>query len=115
MAIKKYTTDRYTPKFNIKTGDKVVVLSGDNRGSTGTVTKVITKENRALVGGLNMVKKHTKATENNPGGINEIEAPIHISNLQLVDEKTGKGTKVGKREESGKIVRYSKKSGEIIK
>jgi large subunit ribosomal protein L24 len=115
MAIKKYTTDRFSPKFHIKKGDQVVVIAGDNRGSTGTVQEVITKENRAIVGGLNLVKKHTKATENNPGGINEIEAPIHISNLQLLDSKSGKGTRVAKQEADGKKVRVSKKSGEIIK
>jgi large subunit ribosomal protein L24 len=115
MAIKKYTTERFQPKFHIKKGDQVIVLAGDKRGSTGTVSEVITKENRAIVAGLNLVKKHTKATENNPGGINEIEAPINISNLQLIDKASGKGTRVGRKIEAGKSVRYSKKSGEIIK
>jgi large subunit ribosomal protein L24 len=115
MSTKKHTTNRFTPKYHIKSGDKVVVLSGDNRGESGTVLKVLTKENRALVEGLKLVKKHTKATENNPGGINDIESPIHISNLQLVDPKSGTGSRIGRKLVDGKTVRYSKKSGEIIK
>jgi large subunit ribosomal protein L24 len=115
MSTKNYTTKRFTPKYNIKKGDKVIVLSGDNRGDSGLVLEILTKENRAIVEGLKLVKKHTKATENNPGGINDIESPIHISNLQLIDPKSGKPTRIGRKKVDGKTVRYSKKSGEIIK
>ncbi len=115
MSTKTYTTKRYTPKFNIKTGDKVTVLTGDNKGDSGTVLRILTKENKAIVEGLKLVKKHTKATETNPGGINDIESPIHLSNLQLIDPKSGKPTRIGRKEVDGNTVRYSKKSGEIIK
>jgi large subunit ribosomal protein L24 len=107
--------NRFAPKLKIKKGDKVIVISGANKGATGEVKLVIPKENRAIVEGVNMVKKHIKATQDNPGGINEMEAPLHISNLMLVDPKTGKPTKVGRKLVDGELVRYSKKSGEIIK
>ena len=109
------TKKRFAPKLSIKKGDKVMVIAGSNTGLTGEVKLVFPKENRAIVEDLNKVKKHTKATQDNPGGINEIEAPIHISNLMVVDAKTGKPTRVGRKEVDGKLVRYSKKSGEIIK
>jgi large subunit ribosomal protein L24 len=115
MSTKNYTTKRFTPKFNIKKGDKVMVISGDNKGETGIVQQILTKENRAVVEGIRMVKKHIKPTENNPGGINEMEAPLHISKLMLVDPKSGKPTRIGRKEVNGKSVRVSKKSGEIIK
>ncbi|MBK8700446.1 MAG: 50S ribosomal protein L24 [Saprospiraceae bacterium] len=115
MSTKNYTTNRFTPKYQIKKGDKVMVISGDNKGETGTVQQILTKENRAIVEGIKMVKKHSKPTENNPGGINEIESPVHISNLSLIDPKSGKATRVGRKTVDGKNVRYSKKSGEIIK
>ncbi len=108
-------TKRFAPKLSIKKGDKVIVIAGSNKGNTGEIKQVFPKENRAIVDGLNMVKKHIKATQENAGGINEIEAPIHISNLMLVDPKTGKPTRVGRKVVDGKSVRYSKKSGEIIK
>lgn len=107
--------NRFAPKLKIKKGDKVIVISGANKGETGEVKLVLPKENRAIVEGVNMVKKHIKATQDNPGGINEMEAPLHISNLMLVDPKTGKPTKVGRKLVDGELVRYSKKSGEIIK
>lgn len=91
------------------------MIAGSNKGNTGEVKQVFPKENRAIVDGLNMMKKHIKATQENAGGINEIEAPIHISNLMLVDPKSGKPTRVGRKVVDGKSVRYSKKSGEIIK
>lgn len=109
------TAKRFAPKLSIKKGDRVMVIAGSNKGETGEVKLVLTKENRAVVEGLNMVKKHTKATQDNPGGINEMEAPIHISNLMLVDPKSGQPTRVGRKLVDGKLVRYSKKSGEIIK
>lgn len=106
---------RFAPKLHIKKGDKVIVIAGSNKKAKGEVTQVLPKENRAIVGGVNMVKKHIKSTQDNPGGINEMEAPIHISNLMLIDPKTGVPTKVGRKIVDGKSVRYSKKSGEIIK
>ena len=108
-------TKRFAPKLSIKKGDKVMVIAGSNKGQSGEIKLVFPKENRAIVDGLNLVKKHTKATQDNPGGINEIEAPIHISNLMVVDAKTGQPTRVGRKLVDGKSVRYSKKSGEIIK
>jgi large subunit ribosomal protein L24 len=108
-------TKRFAPKLSIKKGDKVTVIAGSNKGLSGEVKVVFPKENRAIVDGLNLVKKHTKATQDNPGGINEIEAPLHISNLMIVDPKTGEPTRIGRKIVDGKSVRYSKKSGEIIK
>lgn len=103
------------PKLHIKKGDTVKVLSGGSKGSTGVVTSVLTKKDRAIVEGLNMVSKHTKPSASNPqGGIVEKEAPIHISNLMVVDAN-GVATRTGrKRNEQGKLVRYSKKTGEAI-
>ena len=104
-------------KLHIKKGDTVYVNSGEDKGKTGTVLKVLVKEGRAVVEGINMVSKSTKPSAKNPqGGIVKKEAPIHISNLNVVDPKTGKPTRVGRRRNSeGKLVRYSKKSGEEIK
>jgi large subunit ribosomal protein L24 len=104
-------------KLHIKKGDMVTVLAGESKGQSGKVLSVLVSENRAIVEGLNMVSKATKPNaKNTQGGIVKQEAPIHISNLQLVDPKTGKGTKVGRKVTAeGKIVRYAKKSGEEIK
>ncbi|GAP71018.1 ribosomal protein L24, bacterial/organelle [Bacteroidales bacterium 6E] len=104
-------------KLHIKKGDTVQVIAGDDLGKKGRVLEIIRKTNRAIVEGVNMMKKHTKPnTEYPQGGIVEKEAPIHISNLMLVDPKTGTATRIGRRlNESGKLVRYSKKSGEEIK
>ncbi len=102
-------------KINIKTGDKVVVIAGNNKGQSGEVREVLRSKNRVIVSGLNLVKKHTKATQDEEGGINEVEAPIHISNVALVDPKSGDATRIGRKKVDGKTVRYSKKSGEIIK
>lgn len=109
------TKNRPVAKIHVKKGDKVIVLSGASKGSTGNILEVFPKTYRAVVDGVNMVKKHTKPTQDNPGGINEIPAPIHISNLALVDPKTGEATRIGRKEVDGKLVRYSKKSGEIIR
>lgn len=111
---KKVKQSRYTHKFHIKKGDQVQVISGVNKGEKGEVLEVHTKTYRAIIDGVNMVKKHTRPTENNPGGINDIPSPIHISNLMLVDPKSGEPTRIGRKNVDGKIVRYSKKSGEII-
>lgn len=95
----------------------VYVNAGDDKGKTGRVLEVQVKKSRALVEGINMVSKSTKPTAKYPqGGIIKMEAPVHISNLNVVDPKTGKGTRIGRRkDEAGKTVRYSKKSGEEIK
>ena len=94
----------------------VTVIAGEDKGQSGKVLKVLVSENRAVVEGLNMVSKATKPNaKNTQGGIVKQEAPIHISNLQLVDPKSGKATKVGRKVVDGKIVRYAKKSGEEIK
>jgi len=104
-------------KLHIKKGDTVVVIAGNNKGKKGRVLEVITDKERALVEGVNMMKKSTKPNAKSPqGGIIEKEAPVHISNLMVFDAKTGKPTRVGRRlNEEGKLVRYSKKSGEEIK
>ena len=104
-------------KLHIKKNDTVVVLAGVDKGKTGKVLKVLVEKNRALVEGVNMVSKSTKPSAQNPqGGIVKQEAPIHISNLSLVDPKSGKATRVGiKVTEDGKKVRIAKKSGEEIK
>ena len=104
-------------KLHIKKNDTVVVLAGEDKGKTGKVLKVLVEKNRALVEGVNVVSKSTKPSAQNPqGGIVKQEAPIHISNLSLVDPKSGKATRVGiKVTEDGKKVRIAKKSGEEIK
>jgi large subunit ribosomal protein L24 len=104
-------------KLNIKKGDNVMVVTGNSKGQKGKVLEVIREKDRAIVEGVNMVKKHTKPNAANPqGGIIEKEAPIHVSNVMLIDPKTGKPTRVGRRVGAdGKLVRYAKKSGEEIK
>ena len=104
-------------KLHIKKGDTVYVNAGDNKGQTGKVLKVFVKEQRALVEGVNMVSKSQKPSAKNPqGGIVKMEAPIQISNLNVVDPKTGKPTRIGRKlNAEGKLVRYAKKSGEEIK
>jgi len=103
-------------KFKIKTGDYVQVMSGKDRGKKGKVLKVLRDKDRVIVEGLNIVTKRVKPTAENPqGGLVEKEAPIHISNVMLVDPKTGKPTRVGYRfDENGNKIRYAKKSGEQI-
>ena len=104
-------------KLHIKKGDTVYVNTGKDKGKTGKVIKVFVEEQRAIVEGLNIVSKNQKPNAKNPqGGIIKMEAPIHISNLNVVDPKTGKPTRIGRRlNEEGKLVRYAKKSGEDIK
>ncbi len=104
-------------KLHIKKGDMVQVIAGDNKGKQGKVLKVEVDKQRAIVEGVNLVKKATKPNAQNPqGGIVEKEAPIHISNMLVLDPKSGKPTKVGRKlDEKGKLVRYAKKSGEEIK
>ena len=104
-------------KLHIKKGDTVYVNSGDDKDKTGRVLKVLVKEKRALVEGINIVSKTTKPTSAHPqGGVVKKEAPINISKLNPLDPKTGKPTRIGRRlNEEGKSVRYAKKSGEEIK
>ena len=102
-------------KLKIKKGDSVQVISGSQKGKKGTVTAVIVDSNRAVIEGVNIVKKHMKPTNNNPGGIIEMSAPLPISNLSLLDPKSGVPTRVGYKMDKGNKLRYSKKSGEIIK
>jgi len=105
------------PKLHIKKGDLVKVIAGDSKGQQGKVLKVDPEKERAIVEGVNMVSKHPKPNAKTPqGGIVKQEAPIHISNLMVVDSK-GNATRVGRKidEKSQKLVRYSKKSGEVIK
>ena len=104
-------------KLHIKKGDMVTVIAGENKGQSGKVLKVYVEKNRAIVEGVNMISKATKPNaQNTQGGIVKQEAPIHISNLQLIDPKSGKATRIGRRVNAdGKIVRYAKKSGEEIK
>ena len=99
----------------IKKGDKVVVLTGRDSGRTGEVVQVMPKENRALVRGVNLVKRHQRQTMNQEGGIIQKEAPIHLSNLALADPKDGKATRVGfKILDDGRKVRFAKRSGDLI-
>ncbi len=104
-------------KLHIKKGDTVYVNAGEDKGKTGRVLKVLVKDNKAIVEGVNMVSKHTKPNAKAPqGGIVKKEAPIHLSNLNVLDPKTTTATRIGRRmNEEGKLVRYSKKSGEEIK
>ena len=104
-------------KLHTKKGDTVYVNTGENRGATGKVLKVFVDKQRAIVEGVNMVSKSRKPDAKHPqGGIIKQEASIHISNLNVVDPKTGKPTRIGRKlNEEGKLVRYSKKSGEEIK
>lgn len=104
-------------KLHIKKGDMVYVIAGDNKGQQGKVLRVDAQKQCAIVEGVNICKKATKPNAQNPqGGIVEKEAPIHISNLQVLDPKSGKPTRIGRKENAeGKLVRYAKKSGEEIK
>ena len=104
-------------KLHIKKGDTVYVSAGNDRGKTGRVLSVLVSKNKAVVEGINIVSKSTKPSAKHPqGGIIKMEAPVHISNLNLLDPKSGKPTRIGRRKnEAGKSVRYSKKSGEEIK
>ena len=103
-------------KLHVKKGDMVFVNAGKNKGATGKVLSVIPSEDRVVVEGVNVVKKHTKPNAKQPqGGIIDQEAPIHVSNVQLIDPASQKPTRVGYKYVDGKKVRYAKKSGEEIK
>ena len=102
-------------KLKIKSGDTVRVIAGDHKGSEGKVLSVLREKNKAIVEGVNMVSKHTKPSAKNPqGGIVKKEAPIHISNIALVDLKTKETTRTGVRKEGDKNVRFSKKSNQVL-
>ncbi|HJZ41770.1 MAG TPA: 50S ribosomal protein L24 [Bacteroidales bacterium] len=104
-------------KLHIKKGDTVYVNAGENKGQQGRILEVIRKDERAIVEGINLVSKHTKPNAKSPqGGIIKKEAPVHISNLMLIDPSSGKPTRIGRRSTGdSRLVRYSKKSGEEIK
>jgi large subunit ribosomal protein L24 len=102
-------------KLKLKKGDKVIVVAGKNKGNTGEIIKVYPSKSRVMVRGINIVKRHTKPTQNNAGGIVEKEGTIHISNIAYLDEKENKPSRLGfKILEDGRKVRMSKKSGEVI-
>ena len=104
-------------KLHIKKGDSVVVITGESKDQRGRVLEIFRKKQRALVEGVNIISKHTKPDAQNPqGGIVKKEAPVHISNLMLIDPSSGEPTRIGRRyNDNKKLVRYSKKSGEEIK
>ena len=103
-------------KLHIKKNDNVIVLAGEDKGKTGKVLKVLVKENRAIVEGVNIVSKSAKPSAKHPqGGIIKQEAPIHMSNLNLIDPKSGKPTRIAIKREGKNVVRIAKKSGEVIK
>jgi len=109
---------RFKPKFNIKKGDTVVIIAGDDKDVTKPrkVLQVIVDKSRVVIEGANIITKHTKpSAQNTKGGIIKKEAPIHISNVMLWDAKTSAPTKIKRTRENGKLVRVSKKSGEVIK
>lgn len=111
-------SNRFKPKFNIKKGDTIVVIAGDDKDlkKPRKVLSVILDKSKVVVEGVNIITKHSKPTaRNTKGGIVKKEAPIHISNVMLWDAKTGKPTKVKRTREEGKLLRVSKKSGEVIK
>ncbi len=111
-------SNRFKPKYNIKKGDSVVVIAGDDKDSKKprTVLEVIIEKGRVVVEGVNIITKHTKpSARNTKGGIVKKEAPIHISNIMLWDAKIGGPAKIKRSREEGKLVRISKKSGEVIK
>jgi large subunit ribosomal protein L24 len=100
------------PKMKIKKNDTVIILSGDDKGKTGVVKKAMPKENKVIVEGINMVKRHTKPSQTNPGGIVSKEAAVNVSNVAYC--KDGKATKIGYKTVDGKKVRFARKSGDVI-
>jgi len=112
----KKIKESHNNKLHVKKDDTIVVITGKDKGKKGRIIAAYPRENRVLVEGINMVKKHAKPTQQNPqGGILDQEAPIHVSNVMLIDPKSGKPTRVGyKVLENGEKVRVAKKSGEVI-
>ncbi len=100
--------------MKIKKGDQVIVITGRDKGKTGEVIKAMPKENKVVVQGINMVKRHTKPSQESAGGIVSKETPIHVSNVALIDPKSGKATRVGFKVENSHKVRVAKRSGEVI-
>ena len=100
--------------MNLKVGDKVMVIAGSNKGKEGTIKKVLKNENKVIVEGVNMVKKHQKDNGNGTGGILEIEAPIDRSNVMIIDPKTKKPTRIGKKIVKDKKVRISRRSNDVL-
>jgi large subunit ribosomal protein L24 len=110
-------SNRFKPKFNIKKGDNVVVIAGDDKDpkKPRKVLEVLPEESKVLVEGVNIISRHTKpSAQNTKGGIIKREAPVHISNVLLWDAKEGAATKIKRNRENGKLIRVSKKSGEVI-
>ncbi len=101
-------------KLKLKKGDKIIVTTGKDKGKTGEITTVFPKENKVVVAGVNMVKRHTKPSQESAGGIISKEMPIHVSNVALADPKTGKATRIGYKVQDGRKVRVAKKSGEVV-
>lgn len=101
------------PKMKIKKGDKVIILSGDDKGKTGEVLKAMPKESKVVVQGVNLVKRHTKPSQTTPGGIVTKEAAVHVSNVAIVTSE-GKASKVGYKDNKGIKVRVARKTGEVI-
>src|SRR3954449_190798 len=107
--------NRRCDQMHVKKGDKVMVISGKDKGKTGVILSALPKKDRVLVEGVNIVKKHSKPSQMNPqGGIISQEAPIHVSNVMPLDPKTGEPTRVGLKVVDGKKVRVAKKSGEVL-
>jgi large subunit ribosomal protein L24 len=107
--------NRFATKIHVKKGDRVKVISGAYRGVEGNILEVHPDKYKVVVEGVNLKKKHTKPNNDQAGGIVEINAPIHASNVALIDPKTKQATRIGRKKVDGVTVRYSKKSGEIIK
>ena len=102
------------PKLKIKKGDEVIIVTGKDKGKKGTVLEVLPMESRVKVQGVNLVKRHRRPTQTSPGGIDSIEASMHISNVAHVDPESGKATRIGYRVEKGNKVRVAKASGKVI-
>ena len=101
-------------KFKIRKGDKVIIKTGRDKGKVGEVIEIITKTNRVKIQGANMLKKHRKPTQQNPGGIDQFEGSIHISNVAIVDPEKDVASRIGYRFVEGKKERFSKKSGKTL-
>ena len=102
------------PKLKIKKGDEVIIVTGKDKGKKGTVLEVLPMESRVKVQGVNLVKRHRRPTQTSPGGIDNVEASMHISNVAHVDPESGKATRIGYRVEKGNKVRVAKASGKVI-
>ena len=111
---KKSNKSQKQVKLHVRKDDVVKVLAGKDKGAEGKILEVFPAKQRVLVEGINMVTKHQKPTQSEEGGLIKKESPIHVSNLMLVDPKSGEACRIGRKVVNGKLVRYSKKSGEII-